>query len=225
MSVLQEIIPEVEFPWLHQVGTVNEEHCKAFAQLALPAMLSADRNFFHVCDSDPGLSQITDELLEEVVGETGEFDGPVYASNTGYNFPSGGYGKGDSNGYHSDGCNQVAIVSTSGKGYLHLAWLPRYDAERNQLAHRNASSLNNIVEVIKNREIIGFVKPVEVVECVPGTLVRINQPQDYVVDGAGNKWDLVHGLYNAQGQRISLMFRSYGPLGCDDGTSLRRPVF
>lgn len=224
MSALREIIPNVDFPSLHQISSIDKERCKAFAEIALPLMLTERVKFFHVCDINPVLSSLTDEMLEEVIQSTGEFDGPVYASNTGYNFPRGSYGSGDCNEYHSDGCNQVAIVSTSGEACLHVAWLPRYDAQGKQFTHARQSAANTVVEIAKDREVVGFVEPIATIECIPGTVVRINQPQDYVTDDTGNKWDLVHGLYDAKGQRIALMFRSYGPEGCNDGTKLRRPI-
>lgn len=165
---------------------------------------------YHVCDADASLSAVTDAIFAETVRKTGTFEGASYATLSGYNLPRSILGAGNSNGFHSDGCDEVAIVSINEKAYLHVAWVPDSDPDDEFLTHRyNPDDKDPVLYMSKGNEPVGYVRPVKIIECMPGTLVRIDQLRGSVEDEDGYTWVFMHGLYNAVGQRIALQFRSY----------------
>lgn len=219
-SDLEELRIPSTLPPSHQVSEVRPDLCRQFANIALPVLLSGLRysEKFNICDTHPDLSRLTQLIFDQVVEKTGTFNGPAYASVSGYNLPDSLYGHSDSNGYHSDGSTEtVAIVSISEQATLRVAWAPMYDADENFLTTTHALlGTEPVVLVTRQTKPWKFVRPVANVGCVEGTLVRLDQPSDHIKDDGGLEWDLEHGLYEARGPRISLQFRSHGADGDPD---------
>jgi len=211
MNVCPELRPDIEVPVLHEVGKIDPQLCREYSEAALPLMLATEGiEMFHVCDKDNALSEMTQLMLDKTVEALGRFDDPVGASVTGYNLPTDTYGFGNENGYHVDGnTKSVAIVSTSGYALLHLAWFPTHDPADLWLGYANIDENTGQANSTLNRTPIGSIEPLVTVECLPGTVVKIEQPVNQLVDSSGFKWEFMHGLYNAQGQRISVQFRDY----------------
>lgn len=214
MSVsVPEVVPSFDIPDVYKVDQVDPVACLDYAKRALPLMLRYDgieKDF--VCDSDGGISELTNELLNEVVAKTGDFVGPVSANLSGYNLPDTIIGASNSNELHNDGCDDVGIVSLSGKARLFLAWIPEAGPNGEYLGFSfNPNEDETLVTLSDEGGKVGFVRPLAMVDCEPGTVVRIDQLGGEIVDKeTGYLWILMHGLYNAVGQRISLQYRSYG---------------
>jgi hypothetical protein len=210
---LNEIQPAAKLPIVHSAGAIDPELCRKFTGIAEPLML-ASRGLVEVtrvCDQDRALSDMTQLVLDETIKKIGSFTRPVFAAVAGYNMPQP-YCSASEIDYHSDGLgvNELGIVSMSGRGVLYLAWKPRCDQEDDLISTRTYFDEDRLphIGVYRDNNFIGRVQPVDVINCVPGTVVKINEQKGTgIVDENGWTWQLQHGLFQAVGSRISLQFR------------------